>query len=136
MSNEDDFEKYLEVYEIIPADINEAKLGYDKDDFEDMDTLKVLRILSFRLTILRRAILCSLMTIPAEGTKFNLDKWNSVTEMMHNLGSATGEASERINQILTKEDREFILCNLKWSLIADKMSRNRSGTTSQSGFDC
>lgn len=135
MSNEDDFEKYLEVYEIIPADINAAKLGYDQDEFEDMDTLKVLRILSFRLTILRRAILCLLMTIPAEVANFDFAKWNLVTEKMHNLGCATGEASERINQILTKEDRKFILCEFKWTLIANKKLRSRAGSINQSVCD-
>ena len=117
MSNEDDFEKYLEVYEIIPTDITEARLGYDKDEFEDMDTLKVLRILSLRFAILRRMILCSLMTIPAEGTTFDLDKWNPVVEVMHNLASMSGEASEKINQILVKEDRKFFLCDFKMNLI-------------------
>ena len=117
MSNEEDFEKYLEVYEIISADIMEAKLGYDKDEFEDMNTLKVLRILSSRLAILRRTILCSLMTIPAEGTTFDFDKWHSVAEVMHNLAYATGAASEKINHILANEDRKLAFCDLKYILV-------------------
>lgn len=108
-SGSDDFEKYLEVYDIMAADVNEAKLGYSEHEFEDMDTLKVLRILSFRLTILRRVILCSLMTIPADRATFDFDKWRSVTEVMHTLASVTGEASEKINGVLTKEDRKFAL---------------------------
>ena len=42
---EDDLEKYLDVYEISNPDMQEAALGYSESEFDDAETLKVLRIL-------------------------------------------------------------------------------------------
>src|SRR4051812_28049651 len=57
----DDLEKYLDVYEISNPDMQEAELSYSESEFEDAETLKALRILQYRLSILRRVYLCSLL---------------------------------------------------------------------------
>ena len=105
--NDHDFEKYLEIYDIVDTDVAEARLGYREAEFEDMDTLKVLRVLSYRLTVLRRITLCSLMAIPADGSSLDFERWRSVAAVMQNLASVTGEASEKVNEISAKEDRKF-----------------------------
>ena len=105
--SDDDFEKYLEVYDIVDADVAEARTGYREAEFEDMDNLKVLRILSNRLTVLRRITLCSLMAIPADGNSRDSERWRTAAEVMQKLASVTGEASERINEIFAKEDGMF-----------------------------
>ena len=102
----DDFEKYLEVYDIADADVGEARLGYSTAEFEDKDTLKVLRVLSYRLTVLRRITLCSLMAIPADGDNLDSERWRSATEVMQKLAAVTGAASERINDVFAKEERK------------------------------
>jgi hypothetical protein len=61
--SEDDLDKYLDVYEITYQDITEAYLGFSTTEFEDSESLKALRILQARLTILRRVALCALLAM-------------------------------------------------------------------------
>jgi hypothetical protein len=105
---EDDLEKYLDVYEVNNPDLQEAAQGYSESEFEDAETLKVLRILQYRLSTLRRVYLCSLLALEADGGKPDFSRWSVTVDSMRNLATATGIWSEKINRILSEEE-QFIL---------------------------
>jgi hypothetical protein len=94
------------VYDITNPDLQEAALGCTEEEFDDSDSLKVLRILQYRQTILRRVYLCSLLALEADGGKADFQRWRTVTTSMETLASITGTWSEKINAILTEEERK------------------------------
>jgi hypothetical protein len=105
---EDDLEKYLDVYEISNPDMQEAALGYSESEFDDAETLKVLRILQYRLSILRRVYLCSLLAMEADGGKPDFARWSTVVDSMLNTARPVGEWSEKFNRVLAEEE-QFVL---------------------------
>ncbi|KAF2009852.1 hypothetical protein BU24DRAFT_65584 [Aaosphaeria arxii CBS 175.79] len=105
---EDDLEKYLDVYDISNPDLQEAAQGYSQSEFEDNETLKVLRTLQYRLSILRRVYLCSLLALEADGGKPDFVRWSTAVDSMLTLAATTGEWSEKINRILG-EEQNFVL---------------------------
>ncbi|ORY19481.1 Mysoin-binding motif of peroxisomes-domain-containing protein [Clohesyomyces aquaticus] len=105
---EDDLEKYLDVYDINNPDLQEAAQGYSKSEFEDAETLKALRILQYRLSTLRRVYLCSLLALEANGGKPDFTRWAVAVESMESMAAPTGQWSEKINRILAEEE-QFVL---------------------------
>ena len=106
--DEDDLEKYLDVYDISSADLLEAQLGYSEAEFEDAETLKVLRMLQYRLCTLRRVYLCSLLALEADGGKPDFARWSMAVDSMMHLASVSGQYSEKLNKILGEEE-QFVL---------------------------
>ncbi|KAF2278147.1 uncharacterized protein EI97DRAFT_448878 [Westerdykella ornata] len=105
---EDDLEKFLDVYEITNPDLQEASLGYSDSEFEDAETLKALRTLQYRLSTLRRVYLCSLLALEADGGKPDFARWGLTVDSMSFVAAAAGTWSEKINRILG-EDEQFVL---------------------------
>lgn len=105
---EDDLEKYLDVYEISNPDLQEAAEGYSASEFEDPETLKALRTLQYRLSTLRRVYLCSLLALEADGGKPDFARWSIVVESMLCLARPVGQWSEKFNNVLAEEE-QFIL---------------------------
>jgi hypothetical protein len=106
--DEDDLEKYLDVYDISNPDLQEAALGYTEAEFEDAETLKVLRMLQYRLITLRRVYLCSLLALEADGGKPDFTRWSTVVDSMLAVAAATGEWSAKFNRVLAEEE-QFVL---------------------------
>lgn len=105
---EDDLEKYLDVYEISNPDLQEAAEGYSESEFEDAETLKALRTLQYRLSTLRRVYLCSLLALEADGGKPDFIRWSTVVDSMLSLARPMGQWSEKFNRVLAEEE-QFIL---------------------------
>lgn len=105
---EDDLEKYLDVYEISNPDLQEAAQGYTESEFEDAETLKALRTLQYRLSTLRRVYLCSLLALEADGGKPDFPRWSTVVESMLGLARPVGQWSEKFNRVLAEEE-QFVL---------------------------
>lgn len=105
---EEDLEKYLDVYDVSNPDLQEAGLGYTEAEFEDAETLKVLRVLQYRLVTLRRVFLCSLLALEADGGKPDFGRWSAVVDSMLALAAVTGEWSEKFNRVLAEEE-QFVL---------------------------
>lgn len=101
---QDDLEKYLEVYDITYQDIQEAQLSFSTVEFEDKDSLKTLRILQARLGTLRQVLLCSLLSLEAEGGPADFARWRVAVDAMDSLARLTGENAEQINQLLAAEE--------------------------------
>lgn len=106
--DEDDLEKYLDVYEINNPDLQEASQGYTESEFEDAETLKALRTLQYRLSTLRRVYLCSLLALEADGGKPDFSRWSAAVDSMSALATSTANMSEKINRILSEEE-QFVL---------------------------
>jgi hypothetical protein len=106
--SEDDLERYLEVYDITSLDIEEARLGYTLDEFDDQESLKALRVFNARLTVLRRVFLCSLLSLEAHGGKPDYSRWRIAVDSMERLASTTGEWAEKINALLAEEEQYLV----------------------------
>jgi hypothetical protein len=103
--DEDDSEKYLEVYDISPQDVREASgenaLAVLEDDGE---SLKSLRVLSYRSGVLRRLTLCSLMALEADGGKPDFYRWRVTVDVMMALSKLVGNSAEKIRRMLNEMD--------------------------------
>ena len=105
---EDDIEKYLDVYEISNPDLQEAALGYNESEFEDIESIKALRTWQYRLSTLRRVYLCSLLALQADGGKADFSRWGTVADSMITVAAPTGERSEKFNAVLAEEE-QFVI---------------------------
>ncbi|KAL6703061.1 hypothetical protein ACN47E_010268 [Coniothyrium glycines] len=106
--DEDDLEKYLDVYEISNPDLQEAAQGYTSSEFEDPEALKALRTWQYRLSTLRRVYLCSLLALEADGGKPDFTRWSIAVDSMLSLARPVGEWSATFNRILAEEE-QFVL---------------------------
>lgn len=99
----DDLEKYFEVYDISAQDAQEAS-GTDALSVleDDPESLKSLRVLSYRSGVLRRVLLCSLMSLEADGGKPDFSRWRSATELMEGVNSIIAISAERLRQQLSE----------------------------------
>jgi hypothetical protein len=102
-----DLEKYYDIYDISDLDFSEAMHGYSKAEFEDPDSLRVLKILAARFQTTRKVFLCCLMALDANGEKSDLARWQSAVDEIQGLSEVTREAEERLNRILSEEESEF-----------------------------
>ena len=107
--NQDDLEKYFDVYGICAPDATEVlgdnALGVVEDDSE---SLKSLRLLSFRSSVLRRMTLCSLMSLEADGGKQDFYRWRLATTIMGNLDKTAAISTERVRRVLTDMESSSI----------------------------
>ncbi|KAI5366248.1 Putative Myosin-binding domain-containing protein [Septoria linicola] len=99
---EDDLDKYFEVYDISSQDAKESS-GPDALRVleDDAESLKSLRVLSYRAGVLRRVTLCSLMAVEADGGKLDFSRWRAATNTMGKLSKAISGSAERIRLILS-----------------------------------
>ena len=99
-----DLEKYYDVYDISDLDIQEARQGYAETEFEDKESLRVLKILVARLHTIRKAFLCCLLALEADGGKPDFLRWSTAVDEINALTSVTDEAEERLRRILGEEE--------------------------------
>ena len=112
-----DLEKYYDVYDISDLDMQEARQGYAETEFEDKESLRVLKILVARLHIIRKVFLCCLLALEADGGKPDFLRWSTAVDEINALASVTGEAEDRLRRILGEEEcRLFMLRNLNFTL--------------------
>ncbi|KAJ4288010.1 hypothetical protein N0V90_012026 [Kalmusia sp. IMI 367209] len=102
---EEDLEKYLDVYDISNPDLQDGAQGYSASEFEDGETLKALRVLQYRLSTLRRVYLCSLLALEADGGKPDFARWSAVVDSMMVLAATTGDWTEKFNRVLGEEEQ-------------------------------
>ncbi|KAF9736126.1 hypothetical protein PMIN07_011833 [Paraphaeosphaeria minitans] len=102
---DDDLERYLDVYDVSNPDLQDAAQGYTESEFEDNESLKALRVLQYRLSTLRRVYLCSLLSLEADGGKPDFARWAAVVDSMTVLAAATGDWTEKFNRIVAEEEQ-------------------------------
>lgn len=103
-AEEMDLEKYFDIYDISDSDFTEAMSGYSEAEFEDAESLRVLKIIAARFDITRKIFLCCLMALEADGGKPDFIRWTTAVDEIHALAIVTGEAEERLRRILGEEE--------------------------------
>jgi hypothetical protein len=78
-----DLEKYYDIYDISDVDFDEAMLGYSETEFEDVESLRALKILAARFHTTRKVFLCCLMALDAHGGKPDFLRWSTAIDELH-----------------------------------------------------
>jgi Mysoin-binding motif of peroxisomes len=99
-----DIDKYFDIYDINSADAEEAQIGYSDSEFEDMEGLKALKTLSYRLHILRRVLLCCLLALDADGCQEDFARWSIAQEETETLSEALGDSLEKLRSFIDEEE--------------------------------
>jgi hypothetical protein len=104
LTDEMSVEKYYDVYDINEQDIQDSRLGYTETEFEDNESLRVLKILVARLHTIRKVFLCCLLALEADGGKPDFLRWGTAVDEINGVAVVTGEAEERLRTILCEEE--------------------------------
>jgi hypothetical protein len=99
-----DLEKYYDIYDISELDIKEAALGYREDEFDDPESLKVLKILAARLHVIRKTFLCCLLALDADGTKQDFARWSVALEELEAVNGPTKTAEDNMRRIMNETE--------------------------------
>lgn len=99
-----DLEKYYDIYDINDSDVAEALLGYSETEFEDLESVRVLKILAARFYLTRKVLLCCLMALDAHGGESDFVRWNMACDQIHEITTTTSETADRLHQILREEE--------------------------------
>jgi uncharacterized phage infection (PIP) family protein YhgE len=102
-SNDNEIDRFYEVYEIDPASIVEYLTPYTPSEFEDPESLSVLKSLLIRLRATRRLLLCSFLSLNAEGTTADLERWRAAVSKLNELSVSVGTFSDKIRAIFEEE---------------------------------
>jgi hypothetical protein len=105
-----DLEKYYDIYDINELDLQEASLGCEESEFDDKESLRVLKILAARLHTIRKVFLCCLLALDADGGKPDFARWSTAVDEIHAVGLVTGVAEERLRRILSEEEGGHDFC--------------------------
>ncbi|KAK7737411.1 hypothetical protein SLS53_006484 [Cytospora paraplurivora] len=98
-----DLERYYDIYDISDLDMSDALQGYSESEFEDMESLRSLKIAASRFHILRKMFLCALLSMEAQGDDTDFLRWTTVVESLRMLNEATTSAYQRLGSILGEE---------------------------------
>jgi Mysoin-binding motif of peroxisomes len=99
-----DLEKYFDIYDISDTDFLEAMLGYSDTEFDDIESVRVLKILAARFHTARKIFMCCLMALDAHGGKPDFLRWSSAVDEIRGTRAVTDEAEVRLREILTEEE--------------------------------
>ncbi|KAL1310702.1 hypothetical protein AAFC00_000960 [Neodothiora populina] len=108
--NEEDLDRLLDVYDIPHHAIQEAtnpELG-DAQEVTDGESLKSLRIVGYQYTTLRRTVLCSLMSLGADGGKPDFARWWAAIDIMRSLATVSAKWAQKLNDLL-RETEQFTM---------------------------
>lgn len=104
MAEEMDLEKYLDIYDISENDYSEAMLGYSEAEFDDAESVRVLKVLAARFYTTRKIFLCCLMALDANGGKPDFVRWSTAVDEIHGVSVVTGDAEQQLHRILSEEE--------------------------------
>lgn len=107
MTEQMDLEKYYDIYDISDIDFSEAMLGYSETEFEDLESLRVLKILAARFHTMRKVFLCCLLALDAEGGKSDFLRWSAAVGEINGVKELTKESEDRLRRILGEEESEY-----------------------------
>ncbi|OBT54591.1 hypothetical protein VE04_04034 [Pseudogymnoascus sp. 24MN13] len=97
-------EKYYDIYDITTIDIQEALTEYTKDEFEDYESLRVLKILISRFVTLRKLFLCCLLALEADGGKEDFMRWRTALDEIKGLSDVASIADNRVRSVFEQEE--------------------------------
>lgn len=99
-----DLERYYDIYDISDLDMSDAMQGYSGAEFEDMESLRALKIAASRFHIMRKMFLCALLSMEAQGDETDFLRWTTVVESLRLLNEATHESYRQLKAILGEDD--------------------------------
>lgn len=101
-----DLEKYFDVYEISPADIEDARAVATADpaNLDHVDSLQELKASLQKLHIVRKIFLCSLLALNADGGKGDFTTWTVASETMSVLSSLIVDTVSSLDEIIDEEE--------------------------------
>ncbi|KAH0558775.1 hypothetical protein GP486_004588 [Trichoglossum hirsutum] len=108
LAEEVDLAKYHDIYDINAADLEDADRGYSDSEFDDPGTLKALKVLLYRLHTTRRAFLCCLLALDADGGKPDFARWRTAADEIEGNGAAMKKSAEMLGKFLI-EDQQFTI---------------------------
>lgn len=79
-------------------------LGYSEAEFEDPESLRVLKILTARFHTTRKIFLCCLMALDASGGKSDFPRWRIAVDEVQKLTMTTSDADELLRRVLSEEE--------------------------------
>ncbi|KAK0632354.1 Mysoin-binding motif of peroxisomes-domain-containing protein [Immersiella caudata] len=97
-------EKYHDVYDISDFDMQDALHGFSEGEFEDAESLRVLKIAAARFHTIRKLLLCGLLAFEASGDNNDFLRWSTAVEGLRTLNELTAGCYGRIRQILGEEE--------------------------------
>lgn len=98
-----DLERYYDIYDISDLDMSDATQGYSEDEFEDMESLRTLKIVASRFHVMRKMFLCALVSMEPKGDESDFLRWTTVVESLRMLNEVTIESYDRLTSILGEE---------------------------------
>ncbi|KAL5346951.1 hypothetical protein ACLOAV_008094 [Pseudogymnoascus australis] len=97
-------EKYYDIYDITTVDMQEALTEYTKYEFEDYESLRVLKILISRFVTLRKLFLCCLLALEADGGKDDFTRWRTAVDEIKGLSDVATVADSRVRSVFEQEE--------------------------------
>ncbi|KAG9248552.1 Mysoin-binding motif of peroxisomes-domain-containing protein [Calycina marina] len=104
MTEELDLEKYYDIYDLTDIDTSEVAIGYTEHEFEDLESLRVLKILAARFFLTRKIFLCCLLALDASGDKSDFPRWNVAVDEIREVNIVTEDAERKLREILNEEE--------------------------------
>ncbi|KUI66252.1 Rhomboid protein 1, mitochondrial [Cytospora mali] len=98
-----DLERYYDIYDISDLDMSDAQQGYSETEFEDMESLRTLKIAASRFHVLRKMFLCALLSMEAQGDDTDFLRWTTVVESLRMVNEGMTSAYQRLGSILGEE---------------------------------
>jgi len=101
-----DLEKYHDVYDVSDFDMQDALQGFTDGEFEDPESLRVLRIAAARFHTIRKILLCAMLALEATGDNSDFLRWSAAVEGLRSLNDIIGSCYEKICSILSEDEGE------------------------------
>ncbi|OAS99857.1 proliferating cell nuclear antigen [Blastomyces dermatitidis ER-3] len=101
-------EKYYDIYDFSPEELEEPKSLSTDSPLEDKTSLRSLRHLFSRAYAARKGTLCCLLALPAEGGEADIAYWSTAIEEMQRLAVTNGACVQRLAAILNEQDYNII----------------------------
>lgn len=127
-------EKYHDVYDISDFDVQDALQGFSEADFEDPDSLRVLKIAAARFHTIRKILLCCLLAFDATGDNADFLRWSTAVEGLRTLNEVSAKCFERIRGILSEGESKCLADMICWNC-ADRFHRFPYYPRNQSTLD-
>lgn len=106
-AEEMDLEKYCDIYDINESDFSEVMQGYADTEFDDAESIRILKLLAARFHTVRKIFLCCLMALDAHGGKPDFVRWSTAVDEIHGVTTVTDEAESRLHRILSEEESKI-----------------------------
>ena len=101
--NDNTYERFLDVYDV-PREAIQEVMTADVSVDEDAESLVALRMLTYRYSTLRRVLLCSLLSLEADGGAPDFPRWRMATNLMDHISQIAAINASSLSQTLQDLD--------------------------------